>query len=319
MLGMHFKHSVRSLCFALGASGVVVAGCAGSATQIAPVVTNAASRTEAAASFISPDASGKNVVQNGTFDSGKLAPWRSCGKATAAISKLHPYDGKYDALTGSVTTKSEVDGWSAICQSVKVPVDGTLVAWLYRTTNEPNDKDAYQEVALADDTGKPTTVLAKGNLNHKAWEKESWAFKKYAGKTVTLFFGVYGSGRAKYYDTQFIDDVSLVGSSATPSPAPLTVKPASLTFTSASPQPLSANETDYTGSLTASSSNATVATVSPSSAKGPSATFDVTPVGGGTTTITVTGGSAPVKVSVTVDNGVIHISSTSPKPAREAN
>ena len=34
---------------------------------------------------------------------------------------------------------------------------------------------------------------------------------KYAGRPETLYFGVYGSGRSKYYDAQFVDDVSLIG------------------------------------------------------------------------------------------------------------
>lgn len=160
------------------------------------------------------------AVQNGSFTSGKLSPWTSCGSASAAISKTHPKDGTYDARTGSATTTGEVEGWSAICQSVTVPSDATLSAWLYQVTNEPNDKQAYQEIALASASDKPVVELERGNANHIGWVHKTWNLSKYAGKAETLFFGVYGSGRSKYYDTQYVDDVTLVGTKPTPTPIP---------------------------------------------------------------------------------------------------
>jgi hypothetical protein len=93
----------------------------------------------------------------------------------------------------------------------------------------------------------------------------------------------------------------------TPTPAPL-ASPASLTFTSATAQTFGVVETNYTGTLSASSSNASVAAVSPASANGPAATFTVTPVGGGTCTVTVTDSLGnSTTVSVTVDAGSIVI------------
>ena len=54
-------------------------------------------------------------------------------------------------------------GWSAICQRVTVPPHGTLSAWLYRQTNEPNQKDEYHlEVALADANDKAECRTDKG-------------------------------------------------------------------------------------------------------------------------------------------------------------
>ena len=164
----------------------------------------------------------RNVIRNGAFNTGTLAPWRSCGKTNVVVSQEHPHSAYFDVLTGSTNREKEVTGWSAICQRVTVPQSGQLSAWLYEVTNEPNTRYAYQEVALADGNDKPIIVLSKTNGNQGGWVHRVWSLEKFAGKDETLFFGVHGSGRAMYYDSQFIDDVNLVGvaPSAAPSPTP---------------------------------------------------------------------------------------------------
>jgi hypothetical protein len=135
------------------------------------------------AGLVAPAATSEaNVVKNGGFNTGRLAPWTSCGKAAATISLAHPENGVYDALTGSpTTTPREINGWSAICQRVVIPSNGLLSASLYRQTNEPNAGHAYQEVALADADGDPSIVLEKGNADRAAWVRETWSLAKYAG------------------------------------------------------------------------------------------------------------------------------------------
>ena len=123
----------------------------------------------------------ENVVQNGTFSTGTFSPWIECGNAEALISKEHPHGGSYDVLTGSISTSREPRGWSAICQSVVVPKGGTLSAWLYQVTNEPNEEAAYQQVALADSNGTPMVELAKTNRNHAGWVHYTWNFIQVRG------------------------------------------------------------------------------------------------------------------------------------------
>jgi hypothetical protein len=86
----------------------------------------------------------------------------------------------------------------------------------------------------------------------------------------------------------------------TPSPS---ISPAALTFTSAGVQKsLLVTEIGYTGVLTQSNACGEIATVSPASGTGPSATFGVTSVAAGSCTITVTdsaGRSATATVGVT--------------------
>jgi hypothetical protein len=87
-------------------------------------------------------------------------------------------------------------------------------------------------------------------------------------------------------------------------PGSIIVSPSSLTFITpgagGTPQPFTAREASYTGAITATSNDTGVATVS-GSGNGPGpVTFTVTPVGPGTTMITVNGGSAPAHVNITV-------------------
>ncbi len=88
-------------------------------------------------------------------------------------------------------------------------------------------------------------------------------------------------------------------------PGALTVNPTSLSFNgtgSSKNQTFTASESNYSGPLSALSSNPVVATVSPSTGNGPNQTFTVTPLAAGSATIIVTdnhGGSASVNVSVT--------------------
>jgi len=97
-----------------------------------------------------------------------------------------------------------------------------------------------------------------------------------------------------------------------PVPAPIGGSAASLNFTVVgNSQQFTVTENNYTGPLNAangSPSCAGIATFSPASGTGPSATFTVTAVGAGTCAIVVTdnhGGSVGVNVTVTTTTGTI--------------
>lgn len=103
--------------------------------------------------------------------------------------------------------------------------------------------------------------------------------------------------------------------------APLAATPATLSFASAAAQTITVTEADYTGTFTATSSKPRVAAVNPvKGSNGPSATFLVAPVGGGTCTITFTdtnGQAATVRVAV--NSGVIKVNSTSTTSMRRGD
>lgn len=188
-----------------------------------PSVSNAA---VAQAPELQP-ASG-NLIRNPGFESGKLKPWYACGTAKAAeaaISKSHPHSGKFDAITGSPTMKSgSPNGATGICENVTVPSYATLTAYLYRISNQKKPKNATQIVALLTPKGKIAAVLQQVLKNNAHWIAfTSPSLAAYAGKKLTLFFGVNGNGDTKHYVTQFVDDVRLVaGVAPTPTPTPTT-------------------------------------------------------------------------------------------------
>ena len=100
----------------------------------------------------------------------------------------------------------------------------------------------------------------------------------------------------------------------TPTPAsPIGITPYRLNFYGAGnaySQTFNVSESGYSGTFTESDTcNGTIATLSPTSAGGPSAAFTVTPQGAGNCTLTIkdsNGNSAAVSVTVTISQGVIN-------------
>jgi hypothetical protein len=165
-----------------------------------------------------PEAAIPNVVKNGNFDTGKLTPWKNCGTSAVSLANKHPKNGHFDAFLGS--TSGEPKGWSAICQHVVIPTRGVLSAWLYQLADEPNEKHAFAEIALADSAGKPKVVLSRSSANVGLWTHHTWNVAQYAGREETLFFGVHGAGRKAHYEAQYVDDVTLTGVAPSPTPLP---------------------------------------------------------------------------------------------------
>ncbi|MBV8596826.1 MAG: FecR domain-containing protein [Candidatus Eremiobacteraeota bacterium] len=97
-------------------------------------------------------------------------------------------------------------------------------------------------------------------------------------------------------------------STPTPGPGTIALSTSSLSFAlDGGPQTFNASESNYGGPLAAKSSDDTIATVSPASGTSP-VTFTVTPVGKGSTTITISdnhGGSEKVTVSVAAPGTLI--------------
>lgn len=170
---------------------------------------------------LSPDV--KNAVRNPGFESGKLKPWTACGttKTTAAaITKVHPHAGKFDGYAGTFQNQQEPNGIAALCQKVAIPRGATLTFYSYGISNDRNKK-VIQFAALYTTGGKLLKVLSKGHRNDKNWREHSYDLSAFGGQSDLLVFGVVGNSKDKNKVIgQFVDDVSVAGASATPTPAP---------------------------------------------------------------------------------------------------
>lgn len=164
-----------------------------------------------------------NVIADPGFESGAFSTWSQCGNAAATIDSSAPHSGTYDALVGN-TAAPEETGMDGVCQSVTVPSSGTLTFWANEGTSETSTSTADQEVDVLDANGNVTATLLSENANTGGWTQKTIDMSAYAGQTVTLLIGIYGSGSSSDYNYIYVDDVSLTGSSTgpTPTPAPTT-------------------------------------------------------------------------------------------------
>lgn len=178
----------------------------------------------------------RNVIVNGGFEKG-LVPWHACGDQPIYHSTAHPKFGRHDLLVGSRSKHSgEVRGLSAACQMVTVPLQATLSVHLYGLTDEAKNASGYQEVGLMSPDGKIVAILRKSRTNGAQWSHESYDLSAYGGRTLNVFFGVVGRGQKAFYDQQYVDGVSLIGTIPTPSPSP-SPSPSSSPSESPSPSP----------------------------------------------------------------------------------
>jgi len=171
-----------------------------------------------------PSATG-NVITNAGFESGSInGGWFDCGDSSAYTTREHPYEGPYDEYSGTRSGSGEPHGNSGVCQQVTIPAGGLLTARLYLLSDEAAATFSYQEGDLLDNRGNVVVNLYKSVNNEAAWVLGSWNLSAYAGRTLWLYFGVHGDGYAKLSTQQFLDDVSLTGTSlpapSSPSPTP---------------------------------------------------------------------------------------------------
>jgi hypothetical protein len=209
---------LRNRLLAAGLLLAIVSGCAGGGTS----PSTSALTTDTAASNttrLTTQSIGSNVVVNPGFETGSLSPWTSCGSVNdPAVSTAQTHSGTYSALIGSTKTP-EVNGTAGLCQTVTVPAAATLTLWVYEGTT---DTITYvdQEADILNTSGKQLAQLYSEAKSTGGWVEKTFSLSAYAGQTVQLYFGVKGNGYAKDYVYEYLDDVAVTGSGASPSPSP---------------------------------------------------------------------------------------------------
>ena len=112
----------------------------------------------------------------------------------------------------------QVNGTAGVCQTVTVPAAATLTFWVYEGTTD-TIKYVDQEADILSTSGSQIAQLYSEADTTNGWVEKSFSLGTYAGETVQLYFGVKGNGYSKDYVYEYLDDVSLTGSSATATPS----------------------------------------------------------------------------------------------------
>ena len=164
-----------------------------------------------------------NVVADPGFESGGFNFWSQCGNDTAdtTISTHRAHSGTYSERSGSFnTTSGEPNGDTGVCQLVTVPANGTLSFWVYQFSGESDATYAWQEADFLNSSGTRVIQFYRTVNNTNGWVQLTFNVSAYAGKSYYLYFGVHGDGYPYLGTIQYVDDVSLSGTSPTPTPTP---------------------------------------------------------------------------------------------------
>jgi len=204
-------------------SALFTCSCGGSSGGLAPARGAVAGGAHAAAHW-AQDVDrplSANVIENGGFETGSLAPWTQVGtgRGAAVVTSAKAHSGTYSAFMGTKKAP-EVDGLIGIQQQVTIP-SGTssLSAYIQGTTTD-EIKYADQEADLVDGSGSLVFQCFKVLLKTTTWTQESCDVSAYAGQTLDVLYGVRGNGYSSAYVDMYVDDVTLGAGSATPTPVP---------------------------------------------------------------------------------------------------
>lgn len=159
-----------------------------------------------------------NAVRDPGFESGGFKYWKQCGKRPASIVTTTSHSGTHSAFEGTQAAP-ELNGTSAICQTVTVPRFGRLSFWSLDQTDD-SLQYASQSVAILDGAGNVLDTLSQVADSTTGWTQHSLDVSAFAGKTVQLQFGVHGNGYAQAFIDRYVDDVALTAGTPTPSPSP---------------------------------------------------------------------------------------------------
>jgi hypothetical protein len=201
---------LRSLLAGIVAAGTLAA-CAGGTSavpnQSSPFAVKAAA----------PDKAAANAIKNGCFDTG-TTPWKIVKGAgsdssnppsgSASIVKGGYGTCKHSAFAG--TTKAPApNGFWGVSQTVKMTKAGKLSWWYWGSSTE-DIKYGDQEVDVVVGGKIVDACFSADTTNSKkAWKLGTCTLSKYAGKTVTLQFGVYDNGYSKTYVSWYVSDITL--------------------------------------------------------------------------------------------------------------
>src|SRR5436190_1663639 len=164
---------------------------------------------------------GCEVIVNPGFETGAFAPWVIDQTAPApVVSNLQAHSGTFSGHVGSLPP-GETPGDSSIYQTVTVPAGGgTLSYWYWPRTIDSITFD-WQDAYVTNASGTVLATIMHVCSNAQTWTNVTFNMAPYAGQTVRIKFLAHGDNAGDPTD-MFVDDVTLVGACAMPSPTPST-------------------------------------------------------------------------------------------------
>ncbi len=195
----------------------VVACSSGSQSVVPPAEPAVSQEAPSIPGVRSADATG--VLKDGGFESG-YTYWSQCGSGASASEQTSViHSGTHAAKFGGTTTVP--NGSASLCQSFAVPASsGTVSFWIQESTNQSSTTPDYQAVELTTATGTVLKTLVKEAHTTSGWEYRTYDVSSQAGQTVVLKFLVQGNGASGANMVMYIDDITVGGGSATPTPGP---------------------------------------------------------------------------------------------------
>lgn len=200
------------------AVALAAAGCSGSGVVPSASTASTGVPSSGTTSIRTPqDATG--VLQDGGFEDG-YTYWSQCGSgASASIQTSVVHGGTHAAKMGGTTTVP--DGDAAVCQSFTIPTTNpSITFWIQESTDLTSSSGDYQAGQLTSASGTVRKNLYKETASTSGWVQRTVDLSTFAGQTVVLKFVVHGDGASGHHIVQYIDDITINGGSATPTPSP---------------------------------------------------------------------------------------------------
>jgi N-acetylneuraminic acid mutarotase len=164
------------------------------------------------------------VIVNGCFETGDFTGWVIDDiNATPVVTNFPPHTGIYCAFVGDPpdgfcgNPGAEANGNCSFYQQFTVPAGGgTLTFWYLTCTTDTIQNDA-QAAYITDSNGGILHIIFQQCSESEAWVQQTVNMAPWAGQTVRIYFLVHEDGFGDLTG-MYVDDVQLLGPSATPSP-----------------------------------------------------------------------------------------------------
>jgi serine protease len=179
-------------------------------TTAGPTEAPAAPATEAPPTVTTPVVSGgEELIVNGGFE-GEGGWVFSQTQAPGAYATEVVHSGQRAARLG-IVAGYDVHSYSSVFQTISIPAGvrrATLTYWAYPISLDvyPND---LQLMLLLDEQFRVIRSAAQGLSNAREWVPASVDLTEYAGRTITVYFGVYNDGGEGLTTAMYVDDVEL--------------------------------------------------------------------------------------------------------------